>query len=461
MSIASLTNRKNQTTVNLLSRQLARLGGESPALLAQCGERTRLKASATGASLLVPVIIATGGSSYLLWLTSGHLPVAIVGSMLWGLIVLLIDLVLLRTLARSQNKPIGMLLRVSFAVVASAIFAHPLLLFAFQDAITLHLEEEREAALTRIDNKTEDRIEQLRSQQLPELENERTRLNRLREQGQPLQQSLAQIEIELQDWREKLDQEINGLRGSQTAGDGEIAAQIRQDYITPLTARSNDLRRDIADNRRDLVRAEQNLSRLLESADQTPEIAAARLERAQERKKVNAQSRNGILLRFDALYALKKDNRHIASAYWSLCLLLVLAELTPLVAKTLSPVDEADLLAWREHYRAQVDYESFCEQYPSYSASLQGEALRLEHEQTLLTNERSLAYDQLSSTRLFALHAFAEKDALFTVIDEHLEKAQKSGEPQQIRITQSLCARLLNDFERSLAPEKEEGERAA
>ncbi len=122
------------------------LSGVSPKILATCPESEQKRQAALGGAVLIPAVFATITSAFLLHTLNFSTFVIVPVSLLWAMIVLLMDRALLSTYRKGFSFPgkVGQfLLRFTIAFLIALTVAHPVVLLLFSERIEAAYNEGR------------------------------------------------------------------------------------------------------------------------------------------------------------------------------------------------------------------------------------------------------------------------------------------------------------------------------
>lgn len=205
---------KPKLSVGPLEKFFIWLAGASPIILASCPDSEQRKQAAVGGTILIPALMSIIMSSFLLSTLGASVPIRIVVSALWMIIILMMDRALIATFRkRFSISQIG--LRVVIALLIAFTVSHPVMLFLFEKTIMQQYEMEfRKTSLDQWDNNC--------GKEMDAKEKEIKDTEEVIEKSAGPQENCAkagvEIEIadspklkELQDKSQRLNQELNVL----------------------------------------------------------------------------------------------------------------------------------------------------------------------------------------------------------------------------------------------------------
>ncbi|MGR7026369.1 DUF4407 domain-containing protein [Geodermatophilus sp. URMC 62] len=323
-----------------IAEQLLTVAGANREVLREA-PKERGKQVAMGAVLVSTAGLAVVSASYALHLAL-HLwwPVAIVGGVVWGLVILNLDRWLVVSSPRLKSKAGTLAMatpRVLLAVLIGAVVSTPLTLAVFSAEIGTEVKvmaAEEEDAFTR------QLAEDSRYAQLPELREQIAALQADIADGVTpadvdadpavvaLQKQLADTRARFEEAEQAYQAERDGTGGSGVRGDGpetESKKQVRD----RLEREVNELTRQLEDLKVE-VREQLEAEEVQKTADQRTELDRLRTLVADTQEQRDAEitahdeavgNSDGILARLTALGRLGEDNPTLATAHWLLFLL--------------------------------------------------------------------------------------------------------------------------------------------
>jgi hypothetical protein len=342
------------TTRNAISEFLLTVAGANRDVL-RSAPKERGKQVAMGAVLVSTAGLAAVSASYALFLAL-HLPwpIAVVGGVVWGLVILNLDRWLVVSSPRLKSKlgTLAMALpRVVLAVLIGAVVSTPLTLAVFSAEIGTEVREmaaEQEDAFTRqLDGDS-------RYEQLPALKEQIALLQADIADGVTpadvaedsevtnLQRRFADADERYQAAEVAFNQEIDGTGGTGDRGFGPATDARRADRDRLR------VERDALAQELDTLKAQVN-AKLLDEEAQNTVNQKADLEKLQglvadtEQKRASDISKHeeavgtsdGILARLTALDRIQEDNPSLATAHWMLFAFMTALECLPILFKTM------------------------------------------------------------------------------------------------------------------------------
>jgi hypothetical protein len=311
------TNNQPTSSASLWQRFLWWASGATPYLLAGTPSEHK-KYAAIGTSMLFIALVATCGAGFALDQTFGSMPVAIVGGLAWGALILTVDRLIqisIRKEEKKGSKAFWMALpRLLMIVVLSFLITDPLLHKFFEHEIDyqLSLETQQVADNTAAAAAARDKDD------LAKLEDEIGRLT------DGLEQKKAARDKRYKEWMA----EGEGTGGTMKAGKGLF-------YREKKTAFEK-AEQEYQDEK---TRVEQEIA-LLKSRQQ--DLLKRQAEETARLTSDKAKAR-GLLARNSALFTIMRNDFGAASFAVMLMLAFILLESTPLTLKLMSqrgPYDE-------------------------------------------------------------------------------------------------------------------------
>lgn len=439
--------------MNLLSRFLVQLGGDSPELLSRSSEKARIKRIATGSAVFVPCTIAAFGSGFTTHWMTGNLTFAIIAGLCWGTLIALVDRALLATIVKGKFQFMGTLIRLAMAVVASAIFAHPLVLEVFEGNLVSRIESERTKEVQSLQASTDQRIDELRDSRKDDLILLEDQLTALLTQQETTDAELEKVAADLRAWRQKHHNEVEGLGASSQQGDGPLARAMMNNYILPLSQQAGDLRQ--RQSRLDLDR--QRLTRDLDSLQKeiaaNPEIARAQAALLEKTSLLEGQDRGDLLTRLRTLHQIMEEDQNVAWAYYALTLLLLLLELSPLLAKMVSSPDDYDFALASQQLDARAEKDALCHYLPEMRAEIIREDLALDTEVQRIRRDEMRNREKLGQPHQLASAILNEKGRIFQLLakEDPPVPPETSRAGEFYRVSDQIDDSILNHFEELVA----------
>jgi Domain of unknown function (DUF4407) len=142
--------------------------GADEEVLSRCPRSEQIKQAGYGSLVIVPAILGFISMSYAIHtLTNERYKYLAIG-VLWALVVFIFDRFIVSSFRKSDSIgrdliAIPFLARFVFAVLIGIIIAHPLVLFIFEDSINRRLDAKQAAAITDINNRSDNDIGPLRN----------------------------------------------------------------------------------------------------------------------------------------------------------------------------------------------------------------------------------------------------------------------------------------------------------
>jgi hypothetical protein len=337
-----------------LSEPLLTVAGANRDLLREA-PKERGKQVAMGAVLVCTAGLAAVSASYALHLAL-HLwvPVAVLGGLVWGLVILNLDrwLVVSTPRLKSTAGTLAMALpRVVLAVLIGAVVSTPLTLAVFEAEIDTEVQVMAAEAEDEFNQRMQD------DSRTVEMEAGQARIAALKADLADgvtpadvdadravvaLQEQMSVTRQRFETAEQEYQLELDGRGGSGVAGDGpatEAKKRVRdrlEGEVAVLTQQLDDLKREVEERLR-----EEDVQK---SVDQENELAEVRADVAalQERLDLEAAAHeaavddgDGILARLTAMERIQDDNPTLATAHWLLFAFLTALECLPILFKTM------------------------------------------------------------------------------------------------------------------------------
>lgn len=346
-------------------------------------------------------------------------------------VIALDQLILAALAKKGVRRTVQGLVRLVMAGVVGLAVSHPLTLRLFHDRLSMHIEQQRRDEVARLSAQSLDEIASLQATadveapplsattampaptstaSLPATISHSFRALRESIQAEDdrtvrLRNDLSVLDGLLQEARKKRQDEIDGKLGGRRPSEGSEAARILKEEVQPLearvksmlttmdasTQRATTLRAQLAEQEHEeTVRHAAVLSRAaeLELAAQEQaqklhaEIAAASIHKAQaaeQRKqemqrrhdaeitRVQAEPRNDVFARTEALHALAAQHPFVWWQYGMIMLAFLALDTLPVVVKLFSDGTHYDHLRSREDWIVAEDLKAFQLVYPHYA----------------------------------------------------------------------------------------------
>ncbi|MGY1784697.1 DUF4407 domain-containing protein [Geodermatophilus sp. SYSU D00698] len=338
----------------VVGEQLLTVAGANREVL-QDAPKERGKQVAMGAVLVCTAALAAVSASYALYVAL-HLwvPVAVLGGLAWGLVILNLDRWLVVSTPRLKSKvgTIAMALpRVALAVLIGAVVSTPLTLAVFSAEIDTEVEV---MAAEAEDEFTQQLAEDTRYAQLPAMREQIAALQADITDGvtqadvaedpavMALQEQLTRKTEEFQEAEQDYQDELDGSGGTGVAGLGPVTT-AKKDRRDQLEREVNDLTQQLAALKAEVLRQLQaeevqttaNQQRELERLQAL--VADAEEQRAEDVAAHDAavDDSDGILARMTAMERIQDDEPTLATAHALLFAFLTALECLPILFKTM------------------------------------------------------------------------------------------------------------------------------
>lgn len=270
--------------INFVQSALLWAAGFDRRTAKECTSSEIAKMCVAGTMVILPALLGFFSYGYTFWiLGKGSTAAALLGGSVAALVLFIIDRSIM-AYGRPGVFSLGMGGRVLLAVTVSFLLAEPVLLWAFDDAISEQQVDELSTAKRNAAVPFETQIETTRNE-------------------------LDPYEVRLQQLQQAYTEEMDGTGGSRQVGPKQNYRRKRADYNAYKKERD--------------TKVEQVNTR----------IAQIETEKAARVAEVVATNANGLLGRMRALHALGLSNPFVWWATWLVRVALVLIELLPLMLK--------------------------------------------------------------------------------------------------------------------------------
>lgn len=307
---------KTKQKINLLERFFLFCAGSDLELLKQCRRAEQIKHMGFGSLILIPAILALVSMTYALSTLEGvqeHLWIAVMGGLVWSLIIFAFDRFIVSTHRRKTSdaaelKRPAFYLRFTFALLLGIVISHPLVMLYFKGSVADQMDKNLEQGQLAIEMRYDGKISELQDQ--------------LNIMDSLYLQKMAQRDRQADIVAKEIDGEViknakgeletTGLRGKGPSAETKIAQLDR------LETELKTLKNEQSMEKESLARKQENLEAEKDSAMATFSLSTDYLH--QER----------------ALEQLKEGSPIVVMTQWLIILLFVLVDLLPFIFKTFS-----------------------------------------------------------------------------------------------------------------------------
>lgn len=327
-------------SISTIQKLLIRAAGYDLESTKSCTTSEVNKMAKHGTLVIIPAIVGLFSMSYAMQLITQNNQLAILGGVVWGVLIFFIDRSLVG-LIRPGSFNVGILGRFLFAIIIGFTVAEPVVLLTFKDAIKEKINSNYISKKDNVNSKYEPRISFLDAK--------------------------LKIAKERLETKQKLyTQEMDGTGGSGNPNKGPIFKQKYEDYQNELLA-YNALKSEI-----------------------TSQISEIKTKRDSDISNVKEFQANGLLGQFRALHAI--EDKEVTYATWVLRLFFFFIEILPFLIK-ISPNDGTDL-----YYDLVENYNQV--QLDIVTSNNTKRKELMESEERLLNKERILKLNELETKKI-------------------------------------------------------------
>jgi len=427
----------------------SRLGADSPEILSGCSQKAQIDSSATAQTLLLPMLIWTGGGLATAAMMQASFIVCVVAAAASGAIILLLDRGVLVFLSRKGRSSVGIAARVLIAFTASLIFAHPPVFFFARGLLDREHERVRQAD-----------IEAHRKELAPQIDKARKRV------ADEISVATSVATAAVNTWKAK-DEELKKARALKeywmTFADHEARGWIsgvegekgRYRRAKELADSNDQLAKTLATEAEAALKAMETAQAAfgdaLKAAGADAEVARLERELAGVSETIRARQSGDLLSNYDALHHLivrgwQSGSYSLAIAYAVISITLLGLEITPLLLKLGATSGEHGIKIAELQFKAEKDFENFTALYPTLSLKLTEHRINAEIGIEALRIDESLALDRLRAPRRLARAIVIEKSEVFEMAGDLVRRVPKNAPPEHREFAEQLARQLVENF---------------